>query len=60
MFYILLLQCGSTPETTSERHDIRLICFINLFRFTQCYNTLLVDSYVDMFKHYHDYLTWEE
>ena len=53
-------QCGSTPETTSEHHDIRLICFIKVFRFTQYDNTLLVDSDIDMFKHYHEYLTWEE
>ena len=53
-------QCGSTPETTSEHHDIRLICLIKVFRFTQYDNTLLVDSDIDMFKHYHEYLTWEE
>ena len=53
-------QCGSTPETTSEHHDIRLICFIKLLWFTQCDNSLLVGSDIDMFKYYHEYLTWEE
>ena len=56
----MVFQCRSTPETTSEHHDIRLICFIKLLRFTQCDNTLLVNSDIDMFKHYQEYLTWEE
>ena len=59
MFYLLLLQRGSTPERAGQHHDIRLICLIKFFRFTQCDNTVLVGSDTDMFKHYHEYLTWE-
>ena len=55
----MVFQCGSTPETTSEHHDIRLICLF-VFRFTQYDNTLLVGSDRNMFKHYHEYPTWEE